>query len=223
MTAARPTAAGRALGFGFEQLVRRGLHGVWVRGTLPSGGCIWAANHHSWWDGFLAAAVLRQQRRPAALLMQADNLTQYRFLADAGVIATTQPRRALQAVRDGSVLVVFPESELLPPGRLGQVAAGAGWLARRAAAPLVPVAVRVIARGHQYSDAVIDLGPPCEPKELAAVLEMRLRALDDAILATEARTPPDGFAEVISGRPSWEDRIDSWSDRLGRIRSMARR
>jgi len=72
VTAAEGPAAsvpGRLLDIGLTRLVRRGLPGVWVRGELPVSAATWAANHHSWWDGFVAAAVLREQRRLAALLM----------------------------------------------------------------------------------------------------------------------------------------------------------
>jgi 1-acyl-sn-glycerol-3-phosphate acyltransferase len=212
----------RALGFGFEQLVRRGLRGVWLRGELPPGGCIWAANHHSWWDGFLAAAVLRQQRRPAALLMDGDNLSDYRFLTAIGVIPTGRPRRALHSLREGRVLVIFPEAELRPVGPLGDLAPGAGWLARRAPVPLVPVAVRVVARGHQYPEALIDIGRPCAPERLAGELAARVAALDAAVAGADPRKPVPGFARVLAGRRSWDERLDRWAE-IGRRAKIGRR
>jgi 1-acyl-sn-glycerol-3-phosphate acyltransferase len=201
---------------GLEQLVRRGLRGVWLRGQLPPGGCVWAANHHSWWDGFLAAAVLRRQHRSAALLMDGDNLSDYHFLATLGVISTGQPRQALRSLRAGRVLVIFPEAELRPVGRLGELAPGAAWLARRAPAPLLPVGVRVAARGHQYPEALIEIGAPCPPDRLAAELAERLAGLDAALAATDPREPVPGFHRVVAGRPSWDERIDRWSAKLGR-------
>jgi 1-acyl-sn-glycerol-3-phosphate acyltransferase len=206
----------RALGFGFEQLVRRGLRGVWIRGTLPPGGCVWAANHHSWWDGFLAAAVLRQQSRSAALLMDADNFAQYRFLGPIGVIPASQPRQALQFLRDGRVLVIYPEGELRAAGPLGELAAGAAWLARRAPASLLPVAVRIAARGHQYPEAVIDIGAPCAPERLPFELARLLRGLDAEIYSADPREPVPGFGAAIAGRLSWDERIDRWSARISR-------
>jgi hypothetical protein len=212
----------RALGAGFEQLVRQGLRGVWLRGELPAGGCVWAANHHSWWDGFLAAAVLRQQRRPAALLMDGDNLSDYGFLAAVGVIPTGRPRRALQSLRDGRVLVIFPEGELRAAGPVADLAPGAGWLARQAPAALVPVAVRVAARGHQYPEGLIDIGPPCEPDRLGAELAARVAGLDAAIAGADPRAPLPGFARVLAGRRSWDERIDHWA-KLGRRATAGRR
>lgn len=206
----------RALGRGFQQLVRQGLRGVWLRGELPAGGCIWVANHHSWWDGFVAAAVLGELHRPAALLMDEENLSDYRFLATLGVMSTGQLRQALQSLRDGRVLVIFPEGELRPAGPLGELAPGAQWLARRAPAPLAPVAVRVAARGHQYAEAFIDIGPSCEPERLAAELAERVADLDAAIAGADPREPVPGFARVVAGRLSWDERIDRWASRIGR-------
>lgn len=212
----------RAMGLGFEQLVRQGLRGVWARGELPAGGCIWAANHHSWWDGFVAAAILRRHRRPAALLMDGDNLSDYRFLTAIGVIPAGRPRQALQSLRDGRVLVIFPEGELRPAGPLAELAPGAGWLARRAPAALVPVAVRVAARGHQYPEALVDIGAPCAPDRLAAELAARVAGLDTAIAGADPREPVPGFARVLAGRPSWDERIDRWAQ-LGRRMKIGRR
>lgn len=217
----RPLSA-NLLSAGLEQLVRRGLRGVWLRGELPAGGCIWAANHHSWWDGFLAAAILRQQHRPAALLMDGPNLSDYRFLTALGVIPTGRLRQALQGLRDGRVLVIFPEGDLRPVGPLGELAPGAGWLARRAPAPLVPVAVRVVARGHQYAEALINIGAPCAPDRLAVELAERVAGLDAAIAHADPREPVPGFARLIAGRPSWDERIDRWVQ-LGQQAKLGRR
>jgi 1-acyl-sn-glycerol-3-phosphate acyltransferase len=214
--APRPPLPARALSAGFDQLVRRGLRGVWLRGQLPAGGCVWAANHHSWWDGFLASAVLGRQRRPVALLMDGDNLADYRFLAPLGVIPASQLRRALQALRQGRVLVIFPEAELRPAGPVGELAPGAAWLARHAPAPVLPVAVRVAARGHQYCEALIDIGPACPPDRLRAELAGRVAGLDAALAQGDPREPVPGFHRVIAGRPSWDERLDRWSQRLGR-------
>jgi 1-acyl-sn-glycerol-3-phosphate acyltransferase len=215
-SAAGPPLPARALSAGLDQLVQRGLRGVWLRGELPAGGCIWAANHHSWWDGFLASAVLRRQGRRAALLMDGANLADYRFLAPLGVIPASHLRQALQALRQDRVLVVYPEAELRPPGPVGELAPGAAWLARRAPAPVLPVAVRVTVRGHQYPEAVLDIGPACPPDRLAGELAGRVAELDAALAQGDPREPLPGFHRLIAGRPSWDERIDGWSSRLGR-------
>lgn len=217
MTPAAPTSrGGRALNLGLTEMVKRGLRGVWVRGSLPPGPVVWAANHHSWWDGFLANVVLHAGARTPALLMDADNLEDFRFLGSIGVVSARRPREALRALDRGRVLVVFPEGDLRAPGPLGPLARGAGWLADRAAVPLVPVAVRVVNRGHQYAEALLDLGPPVTSGDLATALTRRLGDLDATLLDADPREPPPGFAQVVRGRPSWDERIGRWSARVRR-------
>jgi 1-acyl-sn-glycerol-3-phosphate acyltransferase len=210
------SAAGRLLNFGLTQLVRRGLRGVWVRGELPASAAIWAANHHSWWDGFVAAAVLREQQRPAALLMDADNLGTFGLVRSAGVISAQRPRQALQALREGRVLVIFPEGELYSPGPLRTVARGAGWLGRHAPAAVVPVAVRVASRGHQYPEAFVDIAPEAAPADLPAALTSQLGRLDADLLSGDPRRPVPGFRCAVQGRPSWDERIIRWAGLIQR-------
>ena len=130
--------------------------------------------------------------------MDGHNLSDYRFLTAIGVIPTGRLRQALQGLRDGRVLVIFPEGDLRPAGPLGELAPGAGWLARRAPAALVPVAVRVAARGHQYAEALVDIGAPCAPDRLAAELAKRVAGLDAAIACADPREPVPGFARLIA-------------------------
>jgi 1-acyl-sn-glycerol-3-phosphate acyltransferase len=207
----QPSIPGRVLTAGLAQLVRQGLRGVWVRGQLPAAATVWAANHHSWWDGFVAAAVLREQHRPAALLMDGENLRAFRFLRAAGVISAQRPRDALQALREDRVLIIFPEGELRPPGPLHGTAPGAAWLGRRGPAAVVPVAVRVISRGHQYPEALVDIAPAVAPDDLPAALAARLRELDGMILGADPRGPVPGFRCAVPGRRSWDERISRWA------------
>lgn len=202
---------GHALTAGFTQLVRRGLRGVWVRGELPPGGVVWAANHHSWWDGFVASAVLHAEHRPAALLMDSDNLRAFGFLNSAGAISARRPRQAMQLLRDGRVLIIFPEGELRSPGPLRSAARGAAWFGIHAPAAVVPVAVRVISRGHQYSEALVDIRPQVSPAELPAALAAAVGELDAILLSSDPRLPVPGFRCAVAGRLSWDERITRWA------------
>lgn len=192
--------------FGFEQLVRGGLRGVWTRGAFPRGAFVWAANHHSWWDGFVANIVLRHSDHSAALLMDAENLASFSFLAKAGVVAADRPRAALAALGEGRGLVIFPEGELLPAGPVGAVAPGAAWLAKQAGVPIVLAATRVVLRGQQAPEAYVDLAP-AEGSGLRAQLDARLRALDHELATSDATAPLPGFTCILKGRPSWDERI----------------
>lgn len=216
VTIAQSAVPGRALATGLNQLVRGGLRGVWVRGQLPSAGVVWAANHHSWWDGFVAFAVLREQHRTAAVLMDEGNLSAFRFLQSVGAISAQRPRQALQVLRNGGVLVIFPEGELRPPGPVHSVARGAAWLGRVAPAAVVPVAVRVISRGHQYPEALVDISPEVDPADLAATLALRLSELDSALLQADPRLPVPGFRRAVAGRASWDERISRWAEAVRR-------
>lgn len=192
--------------FGFEQLVRGGLRGVWTRGDVPAGAFVWAANHHSWWDGFVANAVLRHDKHPAALLMDAANLERFSFLANAGVVAADRPRAALASLQAGSALVVFPEGELRAAGDVGPVARGASWLARAAGVPIVLAATRVVLRGQQSPEAYVDL-TVASGADLQTELGGRVRALDAELASSDPTLPLTGFTCVLKGRPSWDERI----------------
>ncbi|HEY0718780.1 MAG TPA: hypothetical protein VGD68_14275, partial [Streptosporangiaceae bacterium] len=78
-------------------------------------------------------------------------------------------------------------------------------------AAVVPVAVRVISRGHQYPEAFVDLAPEVPPADLADALAAHLRALDEALLGADPRAPLPGFRRVVRGRVSWDERISRWA------------
>lgn len=206
--------AAAALRAGFELMVRRDLAGIHVRGHLPPGPVVWAANHHSWWDPFLAAALLRRARRRGCLLMRQDNLGQFRFLRRLGVFDTGQHRLGMHLLRQGRVLVIYPESRLRPAGAPGPLAPGAAWYARRAPAALCPVAVRTVLRGNQLPEAYVSIAQiatdaPVErlTQRLHARLAAELADLDELTAGTEPRTPLPGFTRVVPGRRSWDERV----------------
>lgn len=191
-----------------------GLRTVQVRGQLPVSGTVWAANHHSWWDGFAGATTVWHHQRRPGLLMDPANLRRFGYLRRAGVIGTDELRAATRAVRAGGVMIVFPEGELRAPGALGPVHRGAAWLAVRSGGSLVPVATRATMRGHAVPDYLIDIGPPLTGDDaneltdrLTEELSVRLHALDARIAAADpARTLP-GFRVVHRGRRDWDERL----------------
>jgi 1-acyl-sn-glycerol-3-phosphate acyltransferase len=210
-----------ALRRGFAQLVRSGLRGVWARGGLPATPFVWAANHHSWWDPFLAAVVLDRLRLSGALLMAPQNLARYGFARRLGVFGGDQPRRGLDLLRAGRTLVIYPEGELRPAGRLGGLARGAAWYACSAPAPLYAVATRVVMRGHQAPEAYLVFEPVdmngsrvAVTARLATQLGTALSELDDLIAATEPRSELPGFTLLVRGRRSWDERIDRMASGL---------
>jgi hypothetical protein len=196
--------------------VRGGLAGVWVRGRLPAGPVVWAANHHSWWDPFIAGELLAGTGRRMVLLADPANVRQYRFARRIGVVGTDEMRAALAAGRRGAVLVIYPEGRLLPPGQPGPLAPGAAWSAARTPAQLCSVAVRVLLRGGQYPEAYVvfnevDAGgrPLAVTERLRARLRQDLHDTDRLSAHADPRQPLPGFARAVRGRRSWDQRVDA--------------
>jgi len=217
----RPDPVATILYRGFRTMARRGLRGVWLRGELPPGPFVWAANHHTWWDPFLAAVVLDSAGRRGSLLMLQANLERYGFARRLGVFGTGEPRRGFDHLAAGRALVIYPEGELRPPGRLGPLADGAAWYARRAGVPVCAVSTRASLRGHEapeayLSVAVVDSSGPVRAVtgRLAAELASQLSDVDDMLAAEDPRRPLPGFRPVLRGRRSHDERIDAVSGRL---------
>jgi 1-acyl-sn-glycerol-3-phosphate acyltransferase len=206
---------------GFRAMAGRGLRGVWLRGQLPTGPFVWAANHHSWWDPFLADIVLGWAGRRGCLLMLQSNMEQYGFTRRLGAFGSAEPRRGLDHLARGRVLVIYPEGELRAPGRLGPVADGAAWYARRAGVPLCAVATRTLMRGHEAAEAYLSVAAvdPAGPRRavtgrLAAELAAQLSDMEALAAAGDPREPLPGFRLVLRGRRSRDERIDALAGRV---------
>lgn len=195
---------------GIDQLVRRNLRGVWVRGSIPGGPCVWASNHHSWWDFFVAAAALRAAgRSDVGVLMDAGNVGRPELFQQVGVVGTDRLRTAVSMLRDGMVLVVFPEGELRAPGRVGPIRPGARWLADHSDSDLIPVATRVLLRGQQAAEGYLDVGLSTD--DLLGSLRARVDGLDAEVAAGDPEAPLVGFTRVVAG-------VRSWNERFGALR-----
>ncbi len=203
------TAGEGALGVALDQLVRRNLRGIWVRGELPGRAAVWTTNHHSWWDYFAAAGALRARGQTnVAVLVDAATMQRPGVLRMAGVVLTTELRAALDKLSSGAVLVIFPEGELRPAGPVGPFRPGARWLADSAGAPLLVVATRVVLRGNQaaeaYLDVIGDLAPADDPRQRLADA---LSRLDAELAGSDPMLPLPGFRQVVRGVRSWNERF----------------
>lgn len=209
---------------GLDQLVRRNLRGVWVRGQVPAGPAVWAANHHSWWDFFAAASALRAGgRQDVGVLMDATNVGRRALYDRVGVVPTDRLRTAVELLRTGMVLIVFPEGRLWPTGPLRETAPGARWLAERSDAALHAVATRVVLRAQQAPEAYFDISPALPVGDrastdqrsdgLATELSRRLAVVDDALATGDPERPLPGFTEVVTGVRSWNERFGRQADR----------
>lgn len=203
----------------FHRTVRSGLRGVWLRGELPRGPYVLAANHHSWWDAYVLPVLLSREGQGFGVVMGEARLAQFGFFRQIGGISASRPRLALAALKRGEALLVFPEGELGPPPRLQPLSEGAAWLARKAGVPLVPLAIRVALRGHEFPEAYLEVGAMVSPDtdQLGQTLNAMLSHLDVALRTAPAEAPLPGFGLVLSGRRSTHERMARWSAALQRL------
>ncbi len=199
-----------ALRTGLDQLVRRNLRGVWVRGAMPTGPAVWASNHHSWWDYFVAASALQTaDRTDLDVVMKSENIGNKKLFDRAGVIGTHEIRKALHALTAGRVIVIFPEGELRAPTTLGPTQPGAQWLARNSGSPLFVVATRVVLRGHQAAEAYLDVKEwhDSNSRTYEETHREHLQQLDLALMDANPIEPLIGFRRVVSGVRNWDERF----------------
>ena len=118
------------------------------RAHIPDGGVILAANHRSFLDPFVLGCCVR---RPIYFVAKQE-LFKIPFVgwllnclgafpvrrgeSDEDTVAT-----AVELLRRGEAVVIFPEGTRIPAGSLGRPKRGVGRLALESGAPVVPVAV----------------------------------------------------------------------------------
>ncbi|WP_156103509.1 1-acyl-sn-glycerol-3-phosphate acyltransferase [Deinococcus sp. YIM 77859] len=205
MSAPDPAAA--LLRATIRRSVRRGLGGVWLRGPLPPAGAVLAPNHHTWWDGYVLGEVAWTMGAEFRVLMTGQQLARFPFLRRVGALGAAELRAAVRAARSGAWVVVFPEGAIFPAGPLHALHPGAGWLARRANVPLIPVALRVVLRGGQFPEAYVRCGRATEPTRLREALARELAVLDTELSASDPHSPLAGYLRVTGGRTSDAERL----------------
>lgn len=196
--------------------VRGGLGGVGVRGPLPPGGAVLAANHHSWWDGYVWREVAWAVGADFRVLMTRRQLARFPFLRRVGALDVGELRAALRAARAGAWVAIFPEGGIQPAGPLREVQPGAAWLAGAAGVPLVPAGLRVVVRGNPQPEAYLRLGAPVAGPDLAAAISRQLAALDDDLAASDPDRPLAGYLRLC-GRRRDPEHVDLPSRLLARM------
>ena len=200
-----------------ERSLRRDLAGVWgsAEAAAPVDGCVVVANHHSWWDGYLAWFLARRERRRFGVLVDRATLRRYPFFERVGAIDATAVRAAVRHARSGGCLFVFPEGRLGPACALAPFAPGAATIARLAAVRAVPMAWRVVVRGGQYPEVYVRQGAalpshagPEAQRDAVARLLARIDA--DVAGASEPEQPVPGYALWHAGRRSTQERVGGW-------------
>lgn len=133
------------------QVLFSALFGIRVYGqrNVPAkGGAILASSHQSFLDPVLVGLGLSRHihimareslfdRRPFRWLIESLNAFPVaRASADLGAM-----REAIRRLRDGHLLMLFPEGTRTRTGEIGQLHPGLGLLAHRSGAAVVPVTV----------------------------------------------------------------------------------
>lgn len=210
------TLIGWALPWLIRRALRRDLHGVYAGGTwasLPPTGALLAANHHTWWDLYLAWLVKRRLGRPLSGLILPETLQRFPFFRAIGALPTTELRAALRRLARGELLIIFPEGRLCPPGGVRPLEPGLAFLARRAQVPVYPLAIRATMRGAQRPEVFLLLGEAVPPDEVRGALGALLAELDAAILRADPEAPLPGFERWSGGARSTHERA-AWVGKL---------
>jgi 1-acyl-sn-glycerol-3-phosphate acyltransferase len=151
-----------------------------------AGGCVICANHASFLDPpVVGVGVGHRQVR----FMARDTLFKGRFMSwllpAIGVIALDRTRgdisalrNAIQSLKSGAVIGLFPEGTRSPDGQLQEPKGGVGFLIAKAGVPVVPAYIngtfRAYPKGARFirpSKVSITYGPPISPAEVAALAE----------------------------------------------------
>jgi 1-acyl-sn-glycerol-3-phosphate acyltransferase len=120
--------------------------------NIPDEGpVILAANHQSFLDDFLMPLVLK--KRKATILAKGDYFdhwyTRWFFKAagcvpvrrEGGSAGVAALRTAIDALKEGKLVALFPEGTRSPDGRLYRGKTGVARIALEAQAPVIPVAI----------------------------------------------------------------------------------
>lgn len=207
MTRADRRAWAWALGVAcIRAAARRRFHGVYLAGrhhlenldsSRPAIAC---ANHSNWWDGYAAALVTAAFPSRTGYLAQEERFLKmypfHRWIGAFGIDFEGSPlpglREALRLLRrPGTLMWLFPQGRLEPPGAPIRLRRGASWLAERSGAVLIPVALRYDWRLESRPGLYIRIGVPAAPAD----------DLGASITALLEQGPPHGPGEP---GPDWE-------------------
>jgi 1-acyl-sn-glycerol-3-phosphate acyltransferase len=184
--------AERVMGWWGRAFVRLGGWRFRVEGmeNLPSGGAVLVANHQSIVD---IPMLLSAFPRPVWFLAKRElgEIPLFgKAMAAAGnlFIARDDPRDAVRMLRDvgarlrdGQLVVVFPEGTRSVDGSIGEFRPGAFYLAQKSGAPVVPVYIdggrRALPKGAlrvRPADLFVRVLPPLSPDEGAGGSKERI-------------------------------------------------
>ena len=178
------------------------LWGHWcvygIENVPETGGCIVVANHVSFADPPLVGSALR---RPAYFMAKKelfDHPFFKRFLpmigaypVKRGVADRSAMKVTLDLIKEGEIVVIFPEGTRREPGERGEPLPGFGWTAYRSRVPVIPGGIvnsySYLPKGAkwvQHAQVRVHIGKPMEIQDLLdnpdskyAMIELGKRAM----------------------------------------------
>ncbi len=195
------------------------------REHIPEGPCLFICNHLSNADGFTLDRALRPRRVffLAGIKLQGTIMT--RLGTEAVDTIFIRPnasdiealKRAVETLKAGHPVLIFPEGGRSRTGALMQAKKGASLIAKRAGVPVVPVALAGTERFMPIDDQdmgrervlrahlTVRFGPPFRMEELeaeAAGTEDPRQALTDAMMRRVAELLPPEYRGVYAAPAS---------------------
>lgn len=189
------------------------------------------ANHHYWWDGYLAYWLVYEvwHRRGITWMQEWRRFPPFGLLG-ALPFPPHQPMKRMATIRrtlhqlqkSDVVLVLFPEGVLHRSGTLLPFQRSLYWLAQQVKGiPLLPLAIYIEPRYHQYPCAYMSVGAPFHSNapqqewllQAQATLQQELNQLCERVehLVTHEQHLEQGFKLALQGKLSLDERYpDSW-------------
>ncbi|NTX15815.1 1-acyl-sn-glycerol-3-phosphate acyltransferase [Myxococcus sp. CA056] len=216
-----------------RHVVRTLMDGVWDaladevvegRGNIPDEPCLYICNHLSNADGFTLFRAFRPRRLYflAGVKLQSTVMTRLASeVMDTIAIKPNSPdieavRRAVETLKGGDSVLIFPEGARSRNGALHQAKKGVALIAKRGGAPVVPVALMGTEKLMPINDSDmggerlyhahvrVRVGPAFRMEDLEAEVagaEDTRQALVDAMMRRVAKLLPPEYRGVYADDP----------------------
>ncbi len=142
---------------------------IGIENIPVTGGVIIAANHISLWDPPVVGAALK---RPINFMAKEELFVgplgwiikiMKAFPVKRGAADRAAIRNAINLLKDGEILGLFPEGTRSKNGELGKPEAGIGMIVLKAGVPIIPTAIigtNQVGKGWSWPQFVIKYGKP---------------------------------------------------------------